>query len=416
MPTTPVPTTLHPRPARGWLNDPNGVVRWQGRWHVFFQHNPDAPRHARIQWGHLSSEDLLAWHEHPVAFGPTPDGPDSYGCWSGVFVTGLDRPAVAYSGVVDESAHSTVCLRYALDDGLETWGPPIVVAQTPDHDGIRVMRDPYVFEHGGRRWALLGAGLDDGRPAVLLFGCDDIEAWTYEGIWLTHDGESPRGLTPSDIWECPQLVSVDGESVLVVSLQLEGRLGDVFGIRGRVETGTDGAPVLVRTGPVELLDAGPAFYAPQVVPDEDGPLLLGWVRQDDVTDGSSPVAGCLTFPRRLRLEQGRLVTAVDPAVEGLATGPSRDLCGPVRADLPPVVRVEVTTVDATGDHAVLQGAASTIGLPLGGTAWVDGEVVEAFPGRTAPAMTIRDLGTSPWTIEVPAGATVRLSELRRPPA
>lgn len=35
----------------GWLNDPNGICRWDGMYHVFFQHNPDRPRHERITWG-----------------------------------------------------------------------------------------------------------------------------------------------------------------------------------------------------------------------------------------------------------------------------------------------------------------------------------------------------------------------------
>jgi beta-fructofuranosidase len=42
---------LHIRPARGWLNDPNGLCRIDGRYHVFFQYNPDAPVHGNIHSG-----------------------------------------------------------------------------------------------------------------------------------------------------------------------------------------------------------------------------------------------------------------------------------------------------------------------------------------------------------------------------
>ena len=54
---------LHIHPRSGWLNDPNGLCRIDGTYHVFFQHNPAAPVHADIHWGHVSSTDLLHWTE-----------------------------------------------------------------------------------------------------------------------------------------------------------------------------------------------------------------------------------------------------------------------------------------------------------------------------------------------------------------
>ena len=112
---------LHVRPVRGWLNDPNGIVRHRDRWHVFYQHNPLRAQHGDIAWAHVSSPDLVRWTEHPVAFSPTPGGPDRGGCWSGAFLPWLDVPAVAYTGVGAGPERSAVCVRTALDDGLDTW-------------------------------------------------------------------------------------------------------------------------------------------------------------------------------------------------------------------------------------------------------------------------------------------------------
>ena len=56
----------------GWINDPNGVGFYQGRYHLFYQYNPDAPKWDRIQWGHASSADLVQWRDEPVALVPTP--------------------------------------------------------------------------------------------------------------------------------------------------------------------------------------------------------------------------------------------------------------------------------------------------------------------------------------------------------
>ena len=90
---------FHPRPARGWINDPNGLSYADGRFHVFFQYNPDSARHQRICWGHLSSPDLVHWDEEPVALRPQPGGPDALGCWSGVVTDDGGVPTAAYSGV-----------------------------------------------------------------------------------------------------------------------------------------------------------------------------------------------------------------------------------------------------------------------------------------------------------------------------
>ena len=50
---------FHIQPRKGWTNDPNGMLFRDGRWHVFFQHNPAAALHTDIDWGHVSSDDLV---------------------------------------------------------------------------------------------------------------------------------------------------------------------------------------------------------------------------------------------------------------------------------------------------------------------------------------------------------------------
>lgn len=51
----------------GWANDPNGLIWYQGEAHLFYQHNPYAPRWDTMHWGHMSSTDLLHWHSHDEA-------------------------------------------------------------------------------------------------------------------------------------------------------------------------------------------------------------------------------------------------------------------------------------------------------------------------------------------------------------
>src|SRR4029450_2128523 len=105
--------TLHIRPRRGWLNDPNGLCRIDGSYHVFFQYNPVAPMHEAIHWGHVSSTDLIDWQQHPGALAPRPGLIDAAGCWSGCVVDDAGVPTAVYTANADGPRNAGVALARA---------------------------------------------------------------------------------------------------------------------------------------------------------------------------------------------------------------------------------------------------------------------------------------------------------------
>ena len=386
-------TRYHVAPARGWLNDPNGLVHWAGRWHVFFQHNPDEARHGNIAWGHVSSADLVTWQEQAVAFRPQPTGPDRGGCWSGVAVVDGDRVAVAYTGVEDGPVDSTICLRYASDDRLDHWSDPEVVGTVPTGMRVKEMRDPFVFAWSGRRWALLGAWLDDG-PALLLWSCDDLDAWRFERVWLSSVDPILGPLAVADIWECPQLVQIDGSWVLFVSLWKAGTLDRVVYAVGSLEDDGGRPRFVARAG--GDADAGTVCYAPQVLQDAPGggPLFFGWAREADVIDPHpEAVAGCLTLPRRLRLEGDRLVSELEPAVRRLV---GDRVAVAAYGWLPAAAYLSVDS------PVTLTGREATLTVVAGSEVWLDDDVVEVYP-RSGTPETHRDPGTGSWRVGPSAG-------------
>lgn len=316
---------LHVRPSSGWLNDPNGPFRWRGRYHLFFQHNPDGSVHGDICWGHASSTDLLRWEFEPVALRPTPGGPDRGGCWSGCVVDDGGVPTAVYSGLVEAHHRTTVCLARALDpddDRLREWSQePVPVLEPPKQLTWLGFRDPFVFTLAGRRHALVGGGVAGRGGRVELFGCDDLRRWRRLGPLLDLTDAVAAEIADAEIWECPQLFPVDGRWVLVLSLVKDGALTRVVHLTGALDrVGPDWRNHWrLRPSTGGLVDHGHDFYAPAVLVEEERTLLWGWSWEDrplgDVA--TAGWAGVLTLPRVLALdERERLVT--EPAPELLA--------------------------------------------------------------------------------------------------
>ncbi|WP_330284769.1 glycoside hydrolase family 32 protein [Streptomyces sp. NBC_00588] len=340
------------RPTAGWTNDPNGPFRWRDRYHVFYQHNPDAPVHANIHWGHASSPDLAHWEHHPIALAPTPGGPDEAGCWSGCVVDDDGVPTAVYTGVDrHHNGIGSICLARAVvpdDETLTDWKPlPAPVVSTPPADlGVVMFRDPFVFTAGGRRRALVGAGHADATPSVLLYDCEDLTDWRFAGVLL--DGNDPAAVEAFGDkavgWECPQMFSTAGDEwVLLLSLW-DGDPRSTGYLTGRLTPCDDGELHFdTRTG--GRLDHGRDFYAPAVLQEADRALMWGWsweaCEQDEIDRAGW--AGVLTAPRVVGLHpDGTLRIAPAPELELLraaapfVSGPDR------RVPLPPSYDLTVT--------------------------------------------------------------------------
>ena len=427
---------LHRVHPRGWLNDPNGILRTDdGRWHVFFQYNPAAPRHENIHWGHMSSPDLVSWRQEPLGPTPRPGEADQDGCWSGVGL--IDRsadpagaPTLVYSGVdgVDNQLARVLVARLE-ETAAELVEPGVVAADIPPIPGLIGVRDPFVLTLGGRRWGIQGAGIREGDgyvPAILLYSCDDLERWEYVGQLLRGDDPVAAEHAPADLWECPQLVEVDGRWVLLLSLWRHPDRGGRSTIQvnylvGDLTQDSDGIPRFAPSTGGQV-DLGPDFYAPQAVVDSERVLLWGWSwegleRTQEQTDAQG-WAGTLTFPRELRLD-GDLLLARAPdelrALRGgrleITDGEPLDLPVPARAEVRVrgAVRVEIVGLD----HRAGEVLAADDGPA---TVFLDGSLLELIPDDATPHTmrlypevgdTVRVRGDveEAWLLERPDGGT-----------
>jgi fructan beta-fructosidase len=76
---------FHFTPPRNFMSDPNGLVFCDGRYHLFYQHNPHASVWGHMSWGHAVSSDLITWEHLPVAL-PEPRS------WTTTTPAGSERP------------------------------------------------------------------------------------------------------------------------------------------------------------------------------------------------------------------------------------------------------------------------------------------------------------------------------------
>lgn len=300
---------VHFSPPTGWMNDPNGMVWFDGEYHLFYQHYPEASVWGPMHWGHAVSKDLVHWEHLPIALYP-----DSLGyIFSGSAIadtentSGLgtkENPALlaffTYFNPKQQTENQTQGLAYSLDKG-RSWekyeNNPVI-----ENPGIPDFRDPKVFRHKeSDQWIMaLAAGQE-----IHFYGSKDCKAWTFlsrfgEGYGC-HDG----------VWECPDLFPLKAKNsdktswVLIVNLNPGGPAG---GSATQYFVGDfDGNTFKTDQRKSKWLDQGKDNYAGVTwsnVPD-NRTLFIGWMNNWQYAGEKPGItwSGAATFPRELELEK-----------------------------------------------------------------------------------------------------------------
>lgn len=223
----------HFTPPSQWMNDPNGMLYYEGEYHLFYQHYPDSNVWGPMHWGHAVSKDLVHWEHLPIALYPDELGYIFSGSavvdWNNISGLGREEepPIVAiftYSNPEWEKSgrddFQFQGMAYSNDKG-RTWTKykenPIL-----PNPGIRDFRDPKVIWYEpGKKWIMSLAIWDH----VSFYSSKDLIEWKKEsdfGLnWGSHAG----------VWECPDLLPMTivetGETkwVLLVSINPGGPQG-----------------------------------------------------------------------------------------------------------------------------------------------------------------------------------------------
>ncbi|WP_407074396.1 family 16 glycoside hydrolase [Paenibacillus lacisoli] len=303
----------HYSPIRGSASDPNGLVYFEGEYHLFHQDGG--------QWAHAVSRDLLHWKSLPIAL----PWNDLGHVWSGSIIADMNNASglfgnsggkgmVAYYTSYNPdlpNGNQKIGLAYSTDRG-RTWSyaqdHPVVI-DNPGQQGKDAggwdFRDPKVVrDEANNRWVMVVSGGDH----IRFFTSVNLLDWTWTDNFGY--GDYVRG----GVWECPDLfqLPVDGTAerkwVLMISTganpKTEGSDAEYF----IGELTADGKfKNDLRAGQVLKTDWGKEFYASMSfsgVPDGRR-ILLAWMTNWDYpfsfpTEGWK---GQMTIPREVTLRR-----------------------------------------------------------------------------------------------------------------
>ena len=302
---------IHFTPLKGWTNDPNGLVYYGGKYHLFYQHYPHDGVWGPMHWGHAVSSDLIRWEHLPIALYPDEAGGRSAAdgmIFSGSAVAdienvsglGAEGPLIAF--YTCHGKEEVQSIAYSLDGVNFTKYEKNPVIPNP---GLRDFRDPKMFWNPIRNcWSMVLAAGD----RVHFYASKDLLSWEKTGEFGTReDGNHAFG-----VWECPDMVPLEYKGKTVWLL-----IGSMTMVEGKPIAGTqyflgdfDGDKFIntIPFGHVEQLDSGWDNYAGVTynnLPNTDKPIFIGWGtswRYADKTP-TGEYCGNMTLPRSLTLEE-----------------------------------------------------------------------------------------------------------------
>jgi len=187
---------FHYSPKENWLNDPNGMVYYEGEYHLFYQYYPYGKEWGPMHWGHAVTKDLIHWTELPIALYPDDIGAMFSGSavvdennTTGFFTNTSEKKGLVAIYTTDNSGIQQQNVAYSTDKG-RTWikytgNPVLKTSDDPLNNGA--FRDPKVFwDEDAKKWIMVVAG-----GPLRFFSSSDLKNWKAEAMQPEIETECP---------------------------------------------------------------------------------------------------------------------------------------------------------------------------------------------------------------------------------
>ena len=299
----------------GWINDPNGFSTFNNEYHLFYQYHPYDVVWGPMYWGHSKTNDFIIWDQLPIALAPVASY-DMGGCFSGSALEYDGKHVIMYTGVLDNKdengervVRQTQCI--AIGDGenyekLEC-NPVITHEMLPDGSSLEDFRDPKIWREGEEFYCVVASRSNDGSGQILMYKSNNLKEWEF--VTIVDNSKNKVGR----MWECPDLFSLNGKGVLIISPQ------EVKATKDGFHNGSNTAYLIEKYDnekksfereSCNVIDFGLDFYAPQTLESIDGRrIMIGWMHswENRIVPGNFKWCGMMTMPRELTIRDGCLI-------------------------------------------------------------------------------------------------------------
>ena len=301
---------FHMEPTIGWMNDPNGLIFFDGEFHLFYQHYPYNSLPGDMGWGHFVSKDLIRYEEVDIALMPEGKENGECGCWTGSSFIEDKKMKIVYTRHFDRYPEANIQTQHFVltDDNINFKKenlPCIDNNELPNDLSTADFRDPQIFYYD--------------EKCYMIIGCQNINK---QGVFVIYSGNNSNSLhydftfgpykNTEKMVECPSFFRVGDIDVIVYSSFRDDGTNGVFYLLGEFDPKNKKFNI-VSEGEI---DRGDAFYAPKVIENYEIKTIVGWMENwnkkymtDEMNHGYT---GAFTIPRIIDIRDNKLYQTIHP--------------------------------------------------------------------------------------------------------
>ena len=304
----PLRNQFHFSTLKNWMNDPNGLCKYKGLYHMFYQMNPAGINWGNMYCGHAVSSDLLYWRHLPIALFPQKELYGNFlykgGAYSGSALPEKDKIHLYFTRHFSpwkKGPETKEVQVHAISvDGIKVKNETVIIEKKPGGDLDFNFRDPKIVVFKGRKNLLI---------ATTVNQICTIERYELEDTGWKDKGAFFQDNIDCDTMECVNLIKGDGNIYAILCSLQNAR--DDFGrkrlMKYYIGFIREGQFIAIKS---DIYDFGTECYAAQTFEAEGRTLSFGWVLSayDEFKESGNISQGCMTIPRELYLRGNTLYT------------------------------------------------------------------------------------------------------------
>lgn len=299
---------FHMMPPVGWMNDPNGLVHYGGKYHLFYQYNPYDSRPGTMIWGHFISNDLIKYSDEGAAIVPQAEHVSIFSGGAAEVDGKLVAVYTEHYEDGDKKREEIYCSE--SDNGIEFTERKKLFdnANLPKNICRTDFRDPYPVYVNGRYYVFVG-GKDRNlnKGVIIILGGNSLDDLEYKFTIGPFD-------ELGDMGECPSWRKVDGKDVILVSGCRVPESGNSYKNENSsvfIVGDLDFERGEMKVDYIREIDKGDCFYAPQFINGADEAIMIGWQemwgKPYPTQDLGHGWVGAFSIPRKLSIVGGEII-------------------------------------------------------------------------------------------------------------